>query len=155
MNSPDQLTKLTLQDWITSSGKFPERAQSVELTEEIIKSAQELIDKVNGLLDEIGYTGKRVVSSGFRPSVVNLKTPGAAKKSGHQSGLALDLEQPKARNEIAELVRSHQKNLGLKGILGKYGLMMEKPEFTIGKWSRWTHFDLVKRKERPDMEFIP
>lgn len=141
--------------WITSSGRYPDRAKSPELTDEVKKNAQDLIDRVNALLTEIGWTEKIDISSGFRPSGVNAKIANAAKKSAHMSGRALDVFQPKDNNKLGKLIREKQNNEGVKGILGRHGLMMESLEATVGKFSNWTHVDTVKRSERPSMEFKP
>lgn len=140
---------ITLQDVLTSSGKYPDRATNPECTDEVKKNAQLTADCVNALLDEAGYKGPRKVSSGFRTSSSNAAIPNAAKKSSHMTGLAIDLEDPK--QEISKLIRKIQDNKGKKGILGKNTLMMEKLEKTI----TWVHFDRVKRSERPSMEFEP
>ena len=84
---------LVLDDWITSSGKYPDRAKSEELTDAIKDNAQLLLDSVNDLLVALGIDLSKVrVSSGFRPSSVNSKIPNTAKKSLHMTGLAIDLE---------------------------------------------------------------
>ena len=144
--------KLTLQDWITSSGRYPERANSPELTDDIKKNAQELVDKVNALLQDIGWTEKVSISSGFRPSGVNANVPGAAKRSAHQSGKALDIFQVKPTNKLGLLIREKQKT---DKILERHGLMMESLEATVGQNSLWVHIDTVQRSHRPSMEFKP
>jgi hypothetical protein len=62
------------------------------LTPEIEGNALELIDRVNLLLDSFGETRK--VNSGWRPPEVNAKTVGAALKSKHMTGRAVDLADP-------------------------------------------------------------
>lgn len=146
---------ITVDDIITSSGRYPERAQSPELTIEVKSNAAKLCDAVNSLLTEIKWNKPVSISSGFRPSGVNANIKGAAKKSFHQIGLALDIYQPKTNNEVGQLIRKIQNNQGKKGILGKHGLMMESLESTIGQNSLWTHLDLGVRSERPSMEFKP
>lgn len=145
---------ITLDDWITSSGRYPERAKSPELTEEIKTEAQKTLDAVNALLNEIGWTDAVSISSGFRPSGANAAA-GGAKRSAHMTGLALDIFQPKVRNLLGEKIRELQNEQGRSGILGQYGLMMEALEFTVGKNSNWVHLDRVKRGARPSMEFRP
>lgn len=146
---------IKLDMWITSSGKYPERAKSPELTDEVKKNAQDLIDRVNALLTEIGWTEKIDISSGFRPSGVNSKIANAAKKSAHMTGKALDILQPKGNNKLGLLIRKIQDNQGAGGILARHGLMMESLEATVGKFSNWVHLDTVKRSVRPSQEFIP
>ncbi len=147
---------ITIQDWITSSGRYPERAKSPDLTPEVLKNAEDLIARVNALLKEIGWTKPVSISSGFRPAAVNSKIQNAAKRSAHMTGKALDIFQDKKdAQELGRLIRKIQDNQGVKGILGRHGLMMESLEATIGKNSDWVHIDTVFRKERPSMEFKP
>ena len=63
-----------------------------DLTPEIEANALELIDRVNLLLASFGETRK--VNSGWRPPALNAKTAGAAVKSKHMLGLAVDLADP-------------------------------------------------------------
>lgn len=147
---------ITLNDWITSSNRYPERAQSPELTDEVKKNAENLIAKVNALLQDIGWTEAVSISSGFRPSGVNKNVKGAAKRSGHQTGLCIDIFQDKKDNQkLGFLIRSLQDNKGLQGVLGANGLMMEKLEYTKGNNTDWIHLDIIPRKDRPSREFIP
>lgn len=146
---------MTLQDWITSSGRYPERAASPELTPDVAANAQKLVNAVNALLAELGWSQAVSISSGFRPAAVNAATPGAAKKSAHSTGLAVDIMQPKGHNELGLLIRKHQGNQGASGLLGRHGLMMESLEATIGTNTTWVHLDLVARSPRPSCEFKP
>jgi hypothetical protein len=146
---------ITVDDIITSSGRYPKRAKSPELTDELKTNATKLCDAVNGLLTELKWNKPVSISSGFRPSTVNSKVKGASKKSLHQMCLALDVFQIKPVNELGLLIRKTQSNLGKNGILAKYGLMMEAIEATVGKNSLWCHLDMGKRNERPSMEFKP
>jgi hypothetical protein len=143
---------ITLDDWITSSGRYKERKSSPELTPEVIANAIELVSKVNKLLNSIKWTSDISLSSGFRPSDVNANVPGAAKKSGHTIGLALDIFQDKNSGNLGTYIRSLQKT---DNILGSHELMMESLESTVGKNSNWVHLDTVKRTPRPSMEFKP
>lgn len=139
---------LTLQDWITSSGKFPERAKSPDLTEEVKANATILITKLNSFLDELSYKGKRVFSSGFRPSTVNANTPGSAKKSSHMTGIAGDFEDDKDQT-LCKLAEAHP------DLLRKYGLFMEDKTSTKGKYTNWCHLDYFPRTDRPSRTFKP
>lgn len=133
--------KLTLEDWITSSGKFPERATSPELTGDVEIAATILLEKVNTLLFNAGIA-EAIISSGFRPSAVNAKI-GGAKKSAHMSGLAIDLED--AKGVIKDLVKKYPKTLR------RLGLFMEDPAST----PTWCHLDYVDRVDRPNRIFKP
>jgi hypothetical protein len=101
-----------------------------ELTTEIKKNADELLKRVNGLLVAIGRSPiVEQVSSGWRPSSVNAATPGAAKKSSHMIGKAVDIVDRDGK--IKALIVAHPE------LLKKFKLNMEDPAST----SVWAHFD--------------
>ena len=133
---------LTLDDWITSSGKYPERAKSEELTYDVKSAAMLLVDKINELDRRIDL-GKPVVSSGFRPTKVNAGIPNAAKSSGHTRGLAVDFADKDGilKAKVAKYPE----------ILRELGLFMEHPDATL----TWMHLDYIKRSDRPDRLFRP
>jgi hypothetical protein len=133
---------INLEDYISASGKYPERLNSEELTKAIKDNAVVLLNKVNQLLQELGITNVKV-SSGFRPSAVNAKVKGAAKKSLHMSGRAVDIYDPEHT-----LIR---KILANPDILKKYDLWMEDPSCT----PTWCHLDNSTRTERPLRVFKP
>lgn len=133
---------ISLDDWITSSGKYTERADSEELTQEVKNNAEALLTKINTLLEDLGIKDP-TVSSGFRPSSVNSKIPNAAKRSAHMSGNACDIFDPE--NKIGKIIRKN------KEMLATNGLMMEQIESTPS----WCHLDQVVRKARASNEFIP
>lgn len=145
---------ITLNDWITSSERFIDRANSPELTDEVRAEAQKTVDAVNAILNEIEWNEDISISSGFRPSGANAAA-GGAKRSAHMTGLALDIMQKKPLNKLGLKIRELQNNEGAKGILGRHGLMMELLEVTVGQHTLWVHLDRVKRAERPSMEFRP
>jgi len=133
--TPTERPLITLDDWITSSGRYKERANSSELTQEVKDNASILIGKVNALLAELGVE-KVKVSSGYRPSAVNAKVVGAAKKSGHMTGFSIDLEDNSG--ELDKLIGESEE------LLKEYGLWQEHPSKTV----RWSHLDMVIRPER-------
>lgn len=137
------IMRFTLNDYITSSGKYPERANSADLTEEVKSSANVLLSTVDQFLTELGYTETLKISSGFRPAAVNAATAGAAKRSLHQSGRAIDIEDPDGKLDEAIKARPE--------LLDKYGLWLEDPSFTPG----WAHLDMGTRSARPIRIFIP
>jgi len=149
---PKARVHMTLEDWVTSSGRYPERAKSSELTDEVIAAATDLVVRVNALLNDLGWEEPVSISSGFRPSAVNANVSGASKKSAHMTGKALDIFQEKPGNRLGELIRSEHKK---SQILKKHGLMMEALEATVGKNSNWVHLDTVPRSERASYEFKP
>ena len=133
---------ITLTDYITASGKYPERLKSSELTNEVKANAADLLDSINKLLDEVGVTSRRV-SSGFRPSGVNAGIKGAAKRSLHMTGKAIDLSDPDG--QIAKKVAARP------DLMRKYGVFLESPAHTKG----WCHLDKGSRSDRPNRQFIP
>lgn len=133
---------LTQIDVITSSGKYPERANSSELTLEVRDNIDKLLLKVNAFLHDLQIPIPKV-SSGFRPSSVNSKTPGAAPHSQHMIGCAVDLED--VGDKLEDIVTSRDP------LLKKYGLWQESPIYTAG----WVHLDMLDRGLRPRNRFIP
>lgn len=131
---------LNLNDWVTSSGKYPERAK--ELTQEIEDNAVILLSKVNELLLTLGID-EVSISSGFRPASVNSKIANAAKRSAHMSGKAIDLVDVDGR--VKHLVASKP------DLLRSLGLFMEDAKST----PTWCHVDCVYRTDRPSRTFQP
>jgi hypothetical protein len=144
------MKKITLNEYITASGRYPDRLNSSELTKSVKTNATTLLEKVNALLLDLGVSGPFSVSSGFRPSAVNGATPNAAKGSLHQSGQAIDIVDDK-KQTLAKLVQSKPE------LLKKHGLWLEHPNNTIGKNTNWCHLDMDStiRKDRPVRVFIP
>lgn len=132
---------LSLNDWITSSNKYPDRAKSSELTDDVKKNAQKLIDAVNGLLTELNFSAPKV-SSGFRPSSVNAGV-GGAKKSYHMTGLAVDIVDQDGK--LDEAIKNKSE------LLEKYHLWLESPDKTPG----WSHLDMGIRTNRKIRIFLP
>lgn len=133
---------IKLEDWITSSGKYPERAQSAELTQEVKDNAERLLDKVNQFLLKINFTKDIKISSGFRPTDVN-KAVGGAKKSGHTLGLAIDIVDVNGELDAACILHAPS--------LREFSLFLEDPASTKG----WTHLDIIIRSDRPNRVFKP
>lgn len=95
-----------------------------EYNTEIKANAEVLLTYVNDLLKQLDLDVE--VSSGFRPPSYNKTVKGAARKSKHQTGEAIDLRDPKG--ELAKLLLT-------EGILEEFNLYMEDPKFTKG----WVH----------------
>jgi hypothetical protein len=73
-----------------------DRSYAAQLTAAIRADAAETLRRANLLLTRFAHanpanTAARGVSSGWRPPEVNAATPGAAKKSNHMLGRALDI----------------------------------------------------------------
>jgi hypothetical protein len=113
-----------------------------ELTEEIRNNATELLDKVNRLLAALNWGDVRV-SSGWRPSVINAATPGAAVKSYHMIGKAVDILDIDHKLYDAILEQPE--------LLEQLGLWMEDKSAT----ATWTHLDFGVRAARTPRVFKP
>lgn len=127
------MSLINLEQYASASGKYPERLKDPEFSLEVIDNALKLLDKINALLAELNIT-KVSVSSGFRPSGVNSKIPGAAKKSNHMVGHACDLEDVDGK-----LDKLFLENLKL---LEKHGLYLEHPDNT----KNWSHLQDISPK---------
>ncbi len=130
---------LTLDDLLTSSGKYPDRAKHKECTEEVKKNGEALLFKVNSMLDLLDIKGVKV-SSGFRPSDVNGKV-GGSKKSNHMAGKAIDLFDLDGKIDEA---------IAKSGLLERFDLYLESPAHT----KNWSHIQTTPTKSRKRI-FIP
>ncbi len=128
---------ITLKDYLTASGSYPEREKHKELTPELLKNAEKLLVQVNQLLADLGVDSVKI-SSGFRPAAVNAATAGAAKKSGHMICKSIDIKDPEGK--IDALFSSDEG----QELFVKYGLWQEHPDATKG----WAHCDLISREIR-------
>ena len=133
---------ITLSDLITSGGKYPERAQSIELTSELKQNGVKLLNQVNQFLKDIGIK-QVIVSSGFRTSEANASLPNSAKRSLHMSCKAIDIADPDGG--LATLIENEP------DLLRKYGLWLEDPNYT----KSWVHLDIGVRSDRPSRTFVP
>lgn len=134
--------KLTANDILTSSGRYPERAKAA--TDEVRANAAVLASKINLVCDELGYDGELDVTSGLRPEAVNAGVPGSAKRSLHIKAMACDFKS----QGLGLAVRAHPNGAE---ILRKHRLFMEALEST----PTWTHIDQGSRADRPNREFKP
>lgn len=144
---PKVIPMISLSDYLTASGEYPEREKSPELTPELVSNANKLLKAVNSVLAELEVKfGK--VSSGFRPAAVNASIGNAAKKSLHMQCLAIDLLDDKGQSLGKKLAANPE-------LLRKYSLFLEDLESTKGKNSNWSHLDLGTRADRPSRIFKP
>ena len=134
------MSLITLEDYLTASGKYLDRENSPELTPEKLENAKKLLTAVNALLAEAGILSVSV-SSGFRPIAANVAA-GGAKLSNHTKCLAVDIADNNhyiANKMTPELLR-------------KYNLFMENEAYT----KTWLHLQLTPNmKDRPSRRFIP
>lgn len=105
-------------------------AYKAELTHEIRANADESIRKVDLLLVRAGFED-RDATSGWRPSAVNSAVAGAARKSKHMKGQAIDVED--ADRALSQWCMA---NLD---VLEELGLWMEHPRDT----KSWCHLQTV------------
>jgi hypothetical protein len=137
---------LTVNDWLTSSGKYPWRAKHKEVTPELIERAMDYVTRLNAACKEL-YIKEPKFSSGFRPAEVNKKLVDdpkvhASKKSQHMTGTAGDLADPEGKIDHEFLMNQH--------ILEKHGLYLEHPKHTEG----WAHTQSVAPRSG-NRVFIP
>lgn len=112
-----------------------------DLTAEIVRNATHLLRRVNNLLvlmhdiqiEPHPITGNPI-TSGWRPPEINAGTKGAAPRSKHMSGNAVDLYDPEA--EIDAWCMEHL------DFLAEAGLWLEHPSATKG----WCHLQQVPPK---------
>jgi len=103
---------------------------AAELTDEIRQNARTTIALANAMLEEAGVLDCEV-SSGWRPAAVNAVTKGAAKKSNHMLGLAVDIVD--IDGKLGKWALSNLK------VLERLGLWLEHPTATRG----WLHVQTV------------
>ena len=101
------------------------------LTPDLLKNAQDTINKVNRLLQLFGSTRK--VTSGYRPAAINAAV-GGAKRSKHMLCKACDLEDRDGKLD-AWCYDNQPK-------LAEIGLWLEHPSATPG----WCHIQTVPPK---------
>jgi hypothetical protein len=139
---------ITRDDILTSSGKYPERMKHPECTDEVKENALDLSIKINACLHELGEDD--IVSSGFRTSLANAKTPGAAEHSQHMHGNAGDL----TKHSIGVRLKKDYQEKKERSLLVRHDLYMEDPDYTITDSMDWTHLQRVPPKSGKRI-FIP
>lgn len=118
---------ITLTDyWMGRDREFP-----LALTPQIEKNAELTVQLANALLVRFGE-GRRV-NSGWRPPEVNAKTAGAAPKSKHMTGQAIDLADPEG--DLDDWLMSAEG----QAAMAELGLWHEHPAATKG----WAHLQTV------------
>lgn len=127
---------ITINDyWMGRDKQFPG-----DLTEQIAQNAMLTVMRVSELLARALKAGVtlennprtgNVVASGWRPYGVNAATPGAAPKSKHMTGQALDVYDPDG--DLDEFCLDNPE------VLQTIGLWQEHPGATKG----WCHLQIV------------
>jgi hypothetical protein len=141
------MNRLTDNDILTASGRYPDRATSPHLTNAVKANVSELRRRVNALLDDLGWIDKVDCTSGFRPPAANAKAGGAT-QSAHMLGQALDLLDNAEQVLAYEIMRNPE-------LLEKHGLWLEHPDYTKGARTNWTHLDMKERRARKVRVFNP
>lgn len=126
---------ITLTNYLTASGAYPDRANHEELTSDYKINALKLITRVNLLLNELRVSEARV-TSGFRPRASNEAT-GGAQLSAHMSCEAIDILDDMGQTLAKRITQD---------LLNKYDLYREDYDFTKGQYTNWVH--LQTRKTR-------
>lgn len=103
-----------------------------DMTDTIRANAAITVNRANLLLHEFGES--RNVNSGWRPPSINAATPGAAKKSLHMTGEAVDISDDDGT--LDEWCMNNQ------ATLARIGLWLEHPSST----PRWCHLQTVAPK---------
>ena len=132
---------LTLEDYFTSSGRYPARLDSEEITDTVRNNAILLLARVNTLLASFQVSPR--ITSGFRPESVNAALKNSGKKSLHCKGMAVDLSDPTGHLKFNIIMSPN--------LLTQYGLWMEHYTATPG----WCHLDTGDRPERVVRIFRP
>jgi hypothetical protein len=114
-----------------------------EYTPELQKNAIALVAAINAFMSDLGWEGSLKVSSGWRPAIINANTPGAAKKSKHQTCNACDLVDDKAQTLGFLVSKNHE-------LLKKHGLFLENIASTRG----WVHLQNIAPKSG-NIIFLP
>lgn len=128
----NKYVELTINDILTSSGKFPDRPVTYRPLKATLAHAADLCAKLNRL--QMYWQRQLVLTSGYRPPAINAKTAGAAKHSLHQICAAADIHDPEGK--LAAYC------LGDLPMLVHLGLYMEDPSATPG----WVHLQLFAPK---------
>ena len=140
---------ITIDEYFTDyvSKQDRRKVYSSQFNPQIQINAEALLIKINALLNDLGMNSS-VVTSGWRPPVVNSATPNAATHSGHLNGMACDILDDN-KQTLAKLVSSRP------DLLKKYELFVEDLNYTRGKFQNWCHIDCLTRNDRPSRSFIP
>lgn len=119
-----------------------DRTYSLSLTPAIEKAAMTMVDLASRLLEsasrcEVPLTRNSktgsLVSSGWRPPLVNSSTPNAAPNSKHMTGQAIDIYDPDGDLDEWLMTADGQSELV------RLGLWMEHPSATKG----WAHLQTI------------
>lgn len=110
--------------------------------QEVRDNADKLLGRVNALLSEVGHLldAPPKINSGWRPADYNMMVPGAAVRSKHITGQAVDLGDPEG--VLDDILFSDFVRNGDECLLSKWGLYLEHP----GATKNWCHLQSVPPK---------
>lgn len=133
-----EIEMITLDQYLMGRSEDPK--YKLEFNDKIKDNALILINKVNSLLTDLGIKEVKI-SSGWRPPSLNATVKGAAPKSAHTIGMAVDIHDKDFNlyNQIAQR----------PDLLKKYDLWLEDKEKTL----TWVHLDFKSRQDRPSRIF--
>lgn len=107
--------------------------------EAVKRDAEDMLKRVNSLLEALGYRGA-VLSSGWRPASYN-SLIGGAPNSHHVTGRAVDIVDNDRR--LGQLILTNLKQLE------RFDLYIEDPHYTISpNKSRWIHIQSKPPKSK-------
>ena len=125
---------ITLNDYWMGRDK----TYAAALTADIVHNAEETVRRANALLNSFRAVTKdnesRHVNSGWRPPDLNRSTPGAALRSKHITGQAIDIADPDG--DLDEWCMDNADTLA------RLSLWLEHPSATKG----WCHLQTVPPK---------
>jgi hypothetical protein len=115
------------------------------VTSEIDSNIEVIVSRANKLLDALVLAGVALetndrgtyVASGYRSPAFNASVPGAAVRSNHMKGLAIDIYDPEGA--IDDWLMSQRDATGEIPLLADIGLWLEHPGSTKG----WCHVQCV------------
>lgn len=131
---------ISIKQYLTSDGQYPDRANSPEVTLEVRNNAGVLLEQVNKFLIELGVNTISI-TSGFRTQAANVAT-GGSKFSAHCTGEAVDIEDKDKKLYNAIIVSIP--------LLTKHRLYLEHGNYTSG----WVHLT-TRRPKSGNRIFIP
>ena len=116
---------LTVENYLTSDGKYPDRAKSKELCIDYKLNAGRLVEAVNGLLKDLVFE-LPPINSGFRTTVANMAA-GGSRLSSHCTCMAIDFHDPD--HKLYDLCAANVP------LLEKHGIYLEDKQYT----KTWCH----------------
>jgi len=122
-----------------------------EFSREILENLLVLQNRVNQLLKKVGISLVNV-SSGWRPPSLNSAVVGAAKKSNHMIGKAVDIIDT-SKQGLAKAILEDLSKPSIE-LLTKFDLSMESPKSTNKLIGQWVHLQSVLPKSG-NRVFIP